>query len=70
QEIIYDPNNLKPSFDDKFPPKTFLVSLDSEISGMQTNSKDFFGTGGVDSPDGLKNNLTNNITSTGVESSM
>jgi len=70
QETIYDPNNLKPSFDDKFPPKTFLLSLNSEISGMQTNSKDFFGTGGVDYPDGLKNNLTNNITSTGVESSM
>ncbi len=69
-KTIYDSNNLKPSFDDKFPPKTFLVSLDSEISGMQTNSKDFFGIGGVESPDGLKNNLTNSINSTGVESSM
>ena len=69
-KTIYDPNNLKPSFDDKFPPKTFLVSLDSEANGMQTNSKDFFGSGGVESPDGLKNNLNNSINSTGVESSM
>ncbi len=66
----YDPNNLQPSFDDKFPHKTFLVSLDSEISGIQTNGKDFFGSGGVESPDGLKNNLNNSLYSTGVESSM
>ncbi len=69
-EKVYDPNNLKPSYDDKFPPKTFLVSLDSEISGMQTNSTDFFGIGGVESPDGLKNDLNNSLNSTGVESSM
>jgi len=69
-EKTYDPNNLQPSFDDKFPHKTFLVSLDSENSGMQTNSKDFFGLGGVESPDGLKNDLNNNLNSTGVESSM
>ena len=67
---VYDPNNLQPSYDDKFPPKTFLVSLDSEISGMQTNSRDFFGIGSVESPDGLKNDLNNIINSTGVESSM
>ena len=67
---VYDPNNLQPSYDDKFPPKTFLVSLDSEISGMQTNSTDFFGLGGVESPDGLKNDLNNDLNSTGVESSM
>jgi len=66
----YDPNNLQPSFEDDFPPKTFLVSLDSELSGMQTNSKDFFGSGGVESPDGLKRNLSNNLNSTGVESAM
>ncbi|NVM46035.1 MAG: hypothetical protein HWN79_14050 [Candidatus Lokiarchaeota archaeon] len=70
QEKIYDPNNLQPSFRDKFPPKTFLVSLDSEISGMQTNSKDFFGIDGVETPDGLKNDLNNSLNSTGVESSM
>jgi len=69
-KIIYDPNNLKPSFDDKFPPKTFLVSLDSEISGLQTNGADFFGLGGVESPDGLKNELNNDFKSTGIESSM
>ncbi|HUW91051.1 MAG TPA: hypothetical protein VMV43_11120 [Candidatus Nanopelagicaceae bacterium] len=67
---VYDPNNLQPSYDDKFPPKTFLVSLDSKISGMQTNSRDFFGIGSVESPDGLKNDLNNIINSTGVESSM
>jgi len=66
----YDPNNLQPSYDDKFPPKTFLVSLDSEISGMQTNSTDFFGLGGVESPDGLQTDLNNSLNSTGVESSM
>ena len=67
---VYDANNLQPSFDDKFPPKTFLVSLDSEISRMQTNSTDFFGLGGAESPDGLKNDLNNSLNSTGVESSM
>jgi len=70
QNTIYDPNNLKPSFDDKNPPTTFLVSLDSEISGMQTNSTDFFGLGGVESPDDLKTDLKNSLNSTGVESSM
>jgi len=66
----YDPNNLQPSFDDNFPHNTFLASLNSEISGMQTNSSDFFGSGGVASPDGLKNDLNNSLNSTGVESSM
>jgi len=66
----YDPNNLQPSFDNKFPHKTFLVSLDSEISRMQTNSEVFFGSGGVESPDGLKNDLNNSLNSTGIESSM
>jgi len=67
---VYDPNNLQPSFDDPFPPKTFLVSLDSGVSGMQTNSREFFGNGGVASPDGLKKELNNNLDSTGIESSM
>ncbi len=69
-EKIYDPNNLSPSFDDNFPPKTFLISLNSDTSGLQTNSRDFFGNGGVEFPEGLKEDLNNSVNSTGVESSM
>ena len=33
----FDPDNLVPEFEDKFPPKTFLISLDANADGVSTN---------------------------------
>jgi len=41
-------------FDDLNPPPTFLVSLDAPASGMTTNGKGFFGSGGAEHPAGLE----------------
>jgi hypothetical protein len=60
-EATFDPNYLKPTFVDKFPPKTFLVSLDAKADAISNNSKTFFGQGGVESPEGLNNKLKNDI---------
>jgi len=70
QKKKFDPTNLKPTYVDYFPPKTFLVSLDSKTDAFSTNSKDFFGQGGVETPDGLNNKLKNDIDSIGGESAM
>jgi len=70
QKEKFDPTYLKPTFVDYFPPKTFLISLDSKIDALSTNSKDFFGQGGVETPDGLNNKLKNDIDSIGGESAM
>ena len=69
-EEIFDPSNLKPTFIDNFPPKTFLVSLDREADALTTNGAIFFGEGGVEAPDGLNATLTNNVDSLGNESAM
>ncbi|MBA7519856.1 hypothetical protein ES705_11944 [subsurface metagenome] len=70
QKETFDPTNLKPTFVDYFPPKTFLVSLDSKADTLSTNSKDYFGQGGVETPDGLNSKLKNDIDSIGDESAM
>jgi len=44
----------KPQMEDKKPPTIFLVSLDSLPDGFSTNGDQFFGDGGLESPDGLK----------------
>lgn len=61
QKEILDPNYLRPTFVDNFPPKTFLVSLDAKTNGISNNDKAFFGRGGVESPEGLNNKLRNDI---------
>jgi hypothetical protein len=70
QEEIYDPAYPKPTFLDNFPPKTFLVSLDAKADALSTNSKEFFGQGGVETPDGLDTKLSNNIDNKGNEVAM
>ncbi len=64
--------NGKPSepqgvFEDLDPPMTFLVSLDAKVDGFSTNVSEFFGNGGVEAPDGLKKDLSSNISSTETE---
>ncbi len=65
-----DPANLKPTFVDNFPPKTFLVSLDAKANAFSTNGKEFFGQGHTELPDGLNKALKNDIDSNGVEAAM
>ena len=57
-------------FDDLNPPPTFLVSLDAPADGMTTNGKNFFGTGGVNNPDGLGHALDGDLSKTGPESAL
>jgi len=45
--------NKFPTFEDMNPPITFLASLDALPEGISTNGSQFFGKGGVESPDGL-----------------
>jgi len=61
---------LEPVDEDINPPMTFLVSLDNKPDGTSTNSSEFFGKGGVESPDGLKEDLTSKITTSSTESAM
>jgi len=49
------------SFDDFFPPPTFLISLDAPFDGLSTNSNAFFGEGGIETPDGLNIKLSKNL---------
>jgi hypothetical protein len=58
------------SFDDLNPPSTFLVSLDAAIDGFSTSGKEFFGTGGVLRPDGLKASLNGSLASSGPDSAL
>ena len=57
-----DPDGAKDAgFDDLNPPPTFLVSLDAPASGMTTNGKAFFGSGGVEHPSGLEHELDGDL---------
>jgi len=58
------------SLDDLNPPPTFLVSLDAPASGMTTNGKGFFGSGGADHPAGLARELDGDLAQTGPESAL
>jgi len=59
----YNLNSLKPTFDDYFPPKTFLISLDAKADVITDNASKFFGKGGVNSPEKLKSGLISEINS-------
>ncbi|GAG76308.1 unnamed protein product, partial [marine sediment metagenome] len=48
----------------------FLISLDANADGVSTNEMEFFGSGGIKSPDGIRKALNNNINSSGTESAM
>ncbi|MHA1191624.1 MAG: GH36-type glycosyl hydrolase domain-containing protein [Promethearchaeota archaeon] len=56
--------NSKPTFEDKNPPSVFLVSLNGKPSGMSVDGAEFFGSGGVKSPDGLKKPISFNLNDT------
>ena len=64
------PTYPKPEYEDRNPPKTFLVSLNDHPDIIFTNGSRFFGKGGVASPDMLKDNLTSDLSATGEESAM
>lgn len=50
------------NLDDLSPPSIFLISLDMAADGFSLNASEFFGKGGVESPDGLNNSLKLDIT--------
>jgi len=56
------------SMDDLQPPETFLVSLDGVMDSYDTNGAQFFGSGGVLDPSGLKQRLTNDGHCSGPDS--
>ncbi|MHA1670064.1 MAG: GH36-type glycosyl hydrolase domain-containing protein [Promethearchaeota archaeon] len=64
------PSYPKPEFEDNNPPMTFLVSLDEQPELIFTNGFRFFGKGGVESPDMLKDNLASDLSASGEESAM
>ncbi|MHA1373898.1 MAG: GH36-type glycosyl hydrolase domain-containing protein [Promethearchaeota archaeon] len=53
--------NSKPTFEDQNPPSVFLVSMNGTPSGMSVDGAKFFGSGGVNSPDGLKKPISFNL---------
>jgi hypothetical protein len=56
------------SMEDLQPPATFLISLDAPMNAYATNAAEFFGSGGVLKPAGLRQNLSNDVTCTGPDS--
>ncbi|MCJ7648288.1 MAG: hypothetical protein MUP85_06720, partial [Candidatus Lokiarchaeota archaeon] len=56
--------NSKPTFEDINPPSVFLVSLNGTPSGVSVDGAEFFGKGGVISPDGLKKPIPFNLDET------
>ena len=65
------PENVpEASYDDLNPPATFLVSLDSPITGCSANGKAFFGSGGAANPDGIGRPLDGDLASTGPEGAL
>ncbi|MHA1489752.1 MAG: GH36-type glycosyl hydrolase domain-containing protein [Promethearchaeota archaeon] len=56
--------------EDKNPPNIFLLSLDSPADAINSNGAKFFGNGGVESPEGIKVPLANDISNTDLDSAM
>ncbi|MFX0061249.1 MAG: GH36-type glycosyl hydrolase domain-containing protein [Candidatus Hermodarchaeota archaeon] len=56
--------------EDLTPPPTFLVSLDAPADGMFTDEVQFFGEGGITSPEGLKKPLPSNLTASSNRTGM
>ncbi|MFX1251643.1 MAG: GH36-type glycosyl hydrolase domain-containing protein [Promethearchaeota archaeon] len=56
--------------EDLAPPATFLVSLDAPADGIFTGEAQFFGEGGITSPEGLKNPLPSELIAKGNRSGM
>ncbi|MFW9823950.1 MAG: GH36-type glycosyl hydrolase domain-containing protein [Candidatus Thorarchaeota archaeon] len=57
QPLKKEKTSPKPVMKDKNPPLTFLLSLDAKVDGLSTSESDFFGKGGVLSPEGIKKPL-------------
>ena len=51
-------------------PRTFLVSLDGEPSGLSSDAGAFFGKGGATNPDGMKHSLGKSITESGTHAGL
>ena len=58
------------SLEDLSPPPIFLVSLDAPPDGLSSAGANFFGSGGVEHPDGLGRPLDGNLGATGPESAL
>ena len=67
KEEEYNPNKLKPAFEDYFPPDTFLVSLDANADVISNIPSKFFGKGGAEIPDLTKDELSSEIISNNPE---
>lgn len=75
ENLLNYPNGIIPpvpeaSFEDCNPPPTFLISLDAPFDGISTNNIDFFGEGGIKSPDKLKKSFNIELTSSEFEDGM
>jgi hypothetical protein len=58
------------SLEDFVPPPTFLVSLDAPVDGLATSSRLFFGQGGLERPDGMRQPLPGDLSSNGPDRAM
>lgn len=58
------------AMEDLNPPSTFLVSLDAAADELSTNTKTFFGNGGVLHPAGLMKKLDGDLAAAGPESGL
>ncbi|MFW9969925.1 MAG: GH36-type glycosyl hydrolase domain-containing protein [Candidatus Odinarchaeota archaeon] len=59
-----EPNKRKvraPVYESNFLPKTFLVSLNGSIERFGVNEQDFFGSGGINHPDGINSALASKL---------
>ncbi len=66
-------NRLKqkrPGLEDRYPPPIYLISLDEKADGWMTDGKNFFGGGGIETPNGIKKDFQSELNSKGSESSL
>ncbi|MFX1430876.1 MAG: GH36-type glycosyl hydrolase domain-containing protein, partial [Promethearchaeota archaeon] len=61
---------LTPVYESNFSPRIFLVSLNGAIEGFSTNGFEFFGSGGVKYPDGIKRTFSSNLNTEDNRSAM
>jgi len=60
----------RPSFDDQFPPMTFLVSLDAPFDKFTTNGAEFFGKGDIKKPDNIYTSLPSKLETSDEKSAL
>ena len=58
----------RPSLEDRYPPPIYLISLDEKADGWMTDGNSFFGSGGIEIPNGIKKQFQSELNSKGSES--